>query len=93
MPLSCKGRVRGVDASRGDIDDALGNFSLTLVDTLDALAVVGHVDEFIRAVGLVIANVKVGACVTSLHEMTSLCASNLLPRLARLTLETAPCPV
>eukprot|EP00035_Acanthoeca_spectabilis_P006217 m.121951 g.121951 ORF g.121951 m.121951 type:complete len:800 (+) comp13403_c2_seq1:180-2579(+) len=61
MPLSCKGRVRGVDASRGDIDEALGNFSLTLVDTLDALAVVGHVDEFIRAVGLVIANVKFDA--------------------------------
>ena len=24
MPLSCKGRVRGVDPSRGDVDDALG---------------------------------------------------------------------
>ena len=24
MPLSCKGRYRGVDQSRGDIDDALG---------------------------------------------------------------------
>lgn len=24
MPLSCKGRYRGVDPSRGDIDDALG---------------------------------------------------------------------
>lgn len=50
MPLSCKGRVRGVDADRGDIDEALGRygfprdtltgrFSLTLVDSLDTLAV------------------------------------------------------
>jgi hypothetical protein len=59
MPLSCKGRVRGVDESRGDIDDALGNFSLTLVDTLDALAVMGLTHEFLRAVQLVIADVKV----------------------------------
>lgn len=26
MPLSCKGRVRGVQTSRGDIDDALGRY-------------------------------------------------------------------
>jgi len=24
MPLSCKGRVRGVTPSRGDVDDSLG---------------------------------------------------------------------
>lgn len=24
MPLSCRGRVRGLEPSRGDIDDALG---------------------------------------------------------------------
>ena len=39
MPLSCKGRFRGVETNRGDVDDALGNFSLTLVDTLDTLVV------------------------------------------------------
>ena len=39
MPLSCKGRYRGVEANRGDVDDALGNFSLTLIDTLDTLVV------------------------------------------------------
>mmetsp|Transcript_28463 Transcript_28463/g.74790 ORF Transcript_28463/g.74790 Transcript_28463/m.74790 type:complete len:793 (+) Transcript_28463:124-2502(+) len=61
MPLSCKGRIRGVDPSRGDIDDALGNFSLTLVDSLDSLAVMGRIDEFLRAVQLVIANVKFDA--------------------------------
>jgi len=46
MPISCKGRVRGKTPSRGDLDDALGNFSLTLIDTLDTLAVLGLHDEF-----------------------------------------------
>ncbi|CAF3956559.1 unnamed protein product [Adineta steineri] len=54
MPLSCKGRYRGSEPSRGDIDDALGNFSLTLVDSLDTLAVVGMFDEFEQAVRQVI---------------------------------------
>ncbi|XP_076822172.1 ER degradation-enhancing alpha-mannosidase-like protein 3 [Clavelina lepadiformis] len=50
MPIACKGRVRGITPSRGDVDDALGNFSLTLVDTLDTLAVLGLYDEFEDAV-------------------------------------------
>lgn len=58
MPLSCKGRVRGVDTSRGDVDDALGKFSLTLIDTLDTLAVLGEVEEFEKAVRLVIQDVS-----------------------------------
>uniref|UniRef100_A0A8C7X4S5 alpha-1,2-Mannosidase n=1 Tax=Oryzias sinensis TaxID=183150 RepID=A0A8C7X4S5_9TELE len=39
MPLTCRGRVRGREPSRGDVDDALGKFSLTLIDTLDTLVV------------------------------------------------------
>ncbi len=39
MPLSCKGRYRDTQPNRGDVDDALGNFSLTLVDSLDSLVV------------------------------------------------------
>ena len=39
MPLTCKGRVRGEEMGRGDIDYTLGRFSLTLIDTLDTLAV------------------------------------------------------
>lgn len=58
MPLSCKGRWRGKETSRGDIDDTLGNFSLTLIDTLDTLVVLGDVDEFERAVKLVIRDVS-----------------------------------
>eukprot|EP00040_Diaphanoeca_grandis_P014842 m.75398 g.75398 ORF g.75398 m.75398 type:complete len:787 (+) comp24783_c0_seq1:192-2552(+) len=69
MPLSCKGRVRGSDKTRGDIDDALGNFSLTLVDTLDTLAVIGETSEFLRAVQLVIETVKFDAnLVVSVFE-------------------------
>ncbi|CAF1313573.1 unnamed protein product [Adineta ricciae] len=58
MPLSCKGRYRGSEPSRGDIDDALGNFSLTLVDSLDTLAVLGMFDEFEHAVRQVIQHVS-----------------------------------
>ncbi|XP_055308120.1 ER degradation-enhancing alpha-mannosidase-like protein 3 isoform X2 [Sitodiplosis mosellana] len=58
MPLSCQGRYRGVTPSRGDMDDVLGNFSMTLVDTLDTLVIIGDYDEFEHAVKLVIDNVK-----------------------------------
>ncbi|CEF62933.1 Edem2 [Strongyloides ratti] len=58
MPLSCKGRKRGVTPSRGNIDDALGNFSLTLVDSLDTLIVLKEFDEFEKAVRIVIDTVQ-----------------------------------
>lgn len=54
MPLSCKGRYRHKDTLRGDIDEVLGNFTLTLVDSLDTLALLGRVDEFEQAVKNVI---------------------------------------
>ena len=58
MPLSCRGRFRGREPSRGDIDDAMGNFSLTLIDSLDMLAVLGDVVEFEEAVKKVIDTVS-----------------------------------
>lgn len=58
MPLSCKGRYRGSEQDRGDIDEALGNFSLTLIDTLDTLVVLGRLDEFDEQVKYVAANVN-----------------------------------
>ncbi|XP_058801415.1 ER degradation-enhancing alpha-mannosidase-like protein 3 [Phymastichus coffea] len=57
MPLSCKGRYRGSEQDRGDIDSVLGNFSLTLVDTLDTLVVMNDLAEFEKAVKLVIKGV------------------------------------
>uniref|UniRef100_A0A1B6C508 alpha-1,2-Mannosidase n=1 Tax=Clastoptera arizonana TaxID=38151 RepID=A0A1B6C508_9HEMI len=58
MPLSCTGRWRGSHPNRGDIDDTLGNFSLTLIDTLDTLAVLGDLTEFEHAVKLIIRDVN-----------------------------------
>ncbi|XP_038637389.1 ER degradation-enhancing alpha-mannosidase-like protein 3 isoform X1 [Scyliorhinus canicula] len=58
MPLSCRGRVRGLEPSRGDVDDALGKFTLTLIDTLDTLVVLNKLDEFEDAVQKVILNVQ-----------------------------------
>ncbi|XP_071551477.1 ER degradation-enhancing alpha-mannosidase-like protein 3 [Panulirus ornatus] len=58
MPLTCKPRWREVEQSRGDIDDTLGNFSLTLVDSLDTLVVMGDIEEFDRALRLVVRDVS-----------------------------------
>ncbi|XP_050973550.1 ER degradation-enhancing alpha-mannosidase-like protein 3 isoform X1 [Labeo rohita] len=58
MPLTCRGRVRGLEPSRGDIDDALGKFSLTLVDTLDTLALLNKTVEFEEAVRRVVTDVR-----------------------------------
>ncbi|XP_065213544.1 ER degradation-enhancing alpha-mannosidase-like protein 3 isoform X1 [Planococcus citri] len=58
MPLSCEGRYRNSQPSRGNVDEALGNFSLTLIDTLDTLVVLGDFKEFENAVKLVIKDVN-----------------------------------
>uniref|UniRef100_V5G0I0 alpha-1,2-Mannosidase n=1 Tax=Anoplophora glabripennis TaxID=217634 RepID=V5G0I0_ANOGL len=58
MPLSCLGRYRGLTPNRGDIDDSLGNFSLTLIDTLDSLVILGDLEEFEHAVKLIIKDVS-----------------------------------
>nr|XP_061822437.1 ER degradation-enhancing alpha-mannosidase-like protein 3 [Nerophis lumbriciformis]XP_061822438.1 ER degradation-enhancing alpha-mannosidase-like protein 3 [Nerophis lumbriciformis] len=58
MPLSCKGRVRGQEPNRGDIDDSLGKFSLTLIDTLDTLVVLNKLDEFEDGVKKAVTDVR-----------------------------------
>ncbi|XP_044732219.1 ER degradation-enhancing alpha-mannosidase-like protein 3 [Chrysoperla carnea] len=58
MPLSCQGRYRGLQPSRGDMDDILGNFSLTLIDTLDTLVILGDLEEFEHGVKLIIRDVS-----------------------------------
>ncbi|VUZ52678.1 unnamed protein product, partial [Hymenolepis diminuta] len=50
MPLSCRGRYRGKEPPRGTVDEALGNFSLSLIDSLDTLFIMGEFDEFEKAV-------------------------------------------
>ncbi|KAG2790169.1 ER degradation-enhancing alpha-mannosidase-like protein 3 [Phytophthora cactorum] len=69
-PLSCSGR-RWDRRERGDLDDVLGGFSLTLVDSLDMLAVLGDRDEFACAVKLVSSSVSFDRDVTvSVFEST-----------------------
>ncbi|KAG7398626.1 ER degradation-enhancing alpha-mannosidase-like protein 3 [Phytophthora boehmeriae] len=69
-PLSCSGR-RWDQRERGDLDDVLGGFSLTLVDSLDMLAVLGDRKEFARAVRLVVDTVTFDRDVTvSVFEST-----------------------
>ncbi|KAF4077055.1 hypothetical protein AMELA_G00203660 [Ameiurus melas] len=58
MPLSCRGRVRGLEPNRGDIDDSLGKFSLTLIDTLDTLALLNRMDDFEEAVKKTVTDVR-----------------------------------
>jgi len=57
-PLDCNGR--GPDYENPDninINDVLGDYSLTLVDTLDTLAIIGNYSEFRNAVKLVLETV------------------------------------
>uniref|UniRef100_A0A8C1B6B9 alpha-1,2-Mannosidase n=2 Tax=Cyprinus carpio TaxID=7962 RepID=A0A8C1B6B9_CYPCA len=58
MPLSCRGRVRGLEPNRGDIDDSLGKFSLTLIDSLDTLVLLNKLDEFEEAVKKTVQDVR-----------------------------------
>ena len=58
-PLDCMGR--GPDYDHPDninINDVLGDYSLTLVDSLDMLAIMGNVTEFQKAVKLVVDNLN-----------------------------------
>uniref|UniRef100_A0A6Q2Z1N0 alpha-1,2-Mannosidase n=1 Tax=Esox lucius TaxID=8010 RepID=A0A6Q2Z1N0_ESOLU len=58
-PIDCEGRGPDViNPSNININDVLGNYSLTLIDTLDTLLVLGNVSEFHRAVKLVIDTVS-----------------------------------
>uniref|UniRef100_A0AC34GEB5 Alpha-1,2-Mannosidase n=1 Tax=Panagrolaimus sp. ES5 TaxID=591445 RepID=A0AC34GEB5_9BILA len=58
MPIACAPRIRGKTPSRGDVDDALGNFSVTLIDALDTLVVIGELDVFEDSVKKVIETVR-----------------------------------
>ncbi|EPB73160.1 glycosyl hydrolase family 47 [Ancylostoma ceylanicum] len=58
-PIHCTGRGHDHgDPSNININDVLGDYSLTLIDSLDTLVVLGDHDEFKRAVSLVINTVS-----------------------------------
>ncbi|KAI6239575.1 Glycoside hydrolase domain containing protein [Aphelenchoides fujianensis] len=84
-PIHCKGR--GHDHANPDninINDALGDYSLTLLDSLDTLAIVGNRSEFHRAVRLVVDHVSFDRNVTvqvfeaSIRVMGGLLSAHLL---------------
>ncbi|XP_060066247.1 ER degradation-enhancing alpha-mannosidase-like protein 1 [Ylistrum balloti] len=58
-PIYCRGRGHDhADPSNININDALGDYILTLVDSLDTLAIMGNSSEFKRAVNLVVENLS-----------------------------------
>ncbi len=57
-PIHCKGRGPDADRTNININDVLGNFSLTLIDTLDTLAIMGNKSEFVRGVARVCESVS-----------------------------------
>uniref|UniRef100_A0A452I9Y4 alpha-1,2-Mannosidase n=1 Tax=Gopherus agassizii TaxID=38772 RepID=A0A452I9Y4_9SAUR len=58
-PVHCRGRGPDrADPSNLNINDVLGNYSLTLIDALDTLAIMGNSSEFQKAVKLVIDTVS-----------------------------------
>ena len=57
--LISSGRGPDIDnPSNLNINDVLGDYSLTLIDSLDTLAIMGNVTEFKKAVKLVVDNVS-----------------------------------
>ncbi|EFP05057.1 hypothetical protein CRE_03272 [Caenorhabditis remanei] len=89
MPLSCKGRIRGVTPSRGDVDDVLGNYSVTLLDSLDTLVVMNELDEFEKAIDLVIKHVRfdsdhvVSVFETNIRVLGGLISAHVLAELIK----------
>ncbi|KAL5966914.1 ER degradation-enhancing alpha-mannosidase-like protein 1 [Taenia solium] len=58
-PIHCRGRGPDLtDRNNINVNDALGDYQLTLVDSLDSLAVFGNTAEFKRAVKLVAATLS-----------------------------------
>ncbi|ESO02141.1 hypothetical protein HELRODRAFT_106488 [Helobdella robusta] len=58
-PIHCTGRGPDYDnPSNININDVLGDYALTLVDSLDTLAILGNKTEFLKAVNLIITHVS-----------------------------------
>jgi hypothetical protein len=88
-PLQCTGR-RFDRRERGTLDDVLGGYGLTLIDSLDTLALTGDLPAFRRAVSCVVEDVTFDRDVTvsvfeaSIRVMGGLLSAHLLasdPRL------------
>ena len=70
-PIHCTGRGPDPNIRNLNINDVLGNYSLTLVDSLDTLAVLGHREDFADAVTLVARTVSFDHdCTVQVFEAT-----------------------
>ncbi|CAM9656447.1 unnamed protein product [Pylaiella littoralis] len=59
MPLSCRGR-EWKHRTRGTVDDALGGYALTMIDSLDMHAVVGDGEGFREATSILLEDFRSG---------------------------------
>ena len=57
LTTNCKGRGPDLDRSNININDVLGGYSLSLIDSLDTLYIMGNYSEFRRGIELVTKNV------------------------------------
>ncbi|XP_071122942.1 ER degradation-enhancing alpha-mannosidase-like protein 1 isoform X2 [Mytilus edulis] len=70
-PIDCEGRGHDHDnPSNININDALGDYMLSLVDTLDTLAIMGNSTEFKNAVQIVIDNLVFKSNTVQVFEVT-----------------------
>tara|TARA_R110002050_G_scaffold285184_1_gene434721 strand:- start:1224 stop:3392 length:2169 start_codon:yes stop_codon:yes gene_type:complete len=77
-PLTCTGRWRK-ESNRGDMDDVMGDYSLTLIDSLSTIAVMGTKAQFEDALWKVVSHVKFDAdYVVSVFEVTIRVLGSLL---------------
>ncbi|CAI7994858.1 ER degradation-enhancing alpha-mannosidase-like protein 1 [Geodia barretti] len=76
--------MTGKISSNTNVNDALGDYSLTLVDSLDTLVIMGNTSEFRRAAQLVVDHVTFDRCTTvqvfeaTIRVMGSLLSAYLL---------------
>ena len=96
QPLSCKGR-RWDARVRGTLDDSLGGFSTTLVDSLDMFALIGDYAGFRKHVRMVInevhfnRNVNVSVFETNIRVLGGMLSAHMLlvdPVLGPILMET-----
>lgn len=85
LPISCRGRFRQVEDSN-DIDESIGNFSLTLVDSLDTLVMMGDIDEFESAIKRIIkdlnfdTDIVVSVFETNIRMLGGLLSAHILAK-------------
>lgn len=84
LPISCRGRFREIDSN--DIDESIGNFSLTLVDSLDTLVMMGDIDEFESALKRIIkdlnfdSDIVVSVFETNIRMLGGLLSAHILAK-------------